>query len=393
MSRYKIVWPILFILLSVSACEGGRTVAEERAYRAARSEGDIVIGIAADPGGWMWKGIHKAVEETNAGGGILGRQIQVVQKYDQSSVTQAKLIAQQFAGNPDMVAVIGHWGSDVAISASATYEFSGLLMVCPAATSPKLTQQGFDLVFRTSPSNEQVGPQLAHFAAGQGYRRMMIVSAKDAYGRGLGNVFEMQAGEEGITIVDRVSYLDGESDLQQFLTNWKELDFDAIFVAGTIPEAAYFVEQARGLGVTQPILGGEGLATEALWEIAGEAAEGTIVATYFHPDDPRSEVQRFKTNFQERYGVPPDVWAAQGYDAVKVLAHAMETAGSTVPREVAETLRSIKDWPGVTGLHAFQENGDVVDKPIVLNIVRNGVFEYHSPSRFPSRGSGPNVSN
>lgn len=393
MSRYKIVCLACFILLFVGACEGGRTVAEERAYRAARSEGDVVIGVAADPEGWMWKGIHKAVEETNADGGILGRQIQVVQKYDQSSVTQAKLIAQQFASNPDMVAVIGHWGSDVAISASATYEFSGLLMVCPAATSPKLTQQGFDLVFRTSPSNEQVGPQLAHFAAGQGYGRMMIVSAKDAYGRGLGNVFEMQAGEEGITIVDRVSYPDGESDLQQFLTNWKELDFDAIFIAGTIPEAAYFVEQARGLGVTQPILGGEGLATEVLWEIAGEAAEGTVVATYFHPDDPRSKVQRFKTNFQERYGVPPDVWAAQGYDAVKVLAYAMETAGSTVPEEVAGALRSTQDWPGVTGPHTFRENGDVVDKPIVLNIVRNGAFEYHSPSRFPSRGSGPNVSN
>jgi branched-chain amino acid transport system substrate-binding protein len=378
MFRYKLLCLASFILLFVGACGSGRTVAEERAYRAARSEGDILIGVAADPDGWMWKGIWMAVEEINGAGGILDRQVQVIQRYDESSATQAKLVAQQFANNLDMVAVVGHWGSDMAIAASATYEFAGLLMICPAATSPKLTQQGFRLVFRTSPSNKQVGPQLASFAASQGYKRMMIVSAKDAYGRGLGNVFEMQAREEGVTIVDRVSYSDGESDFSPFLTHWKELDFDAIFVAGTNPETAYFVDQVRAQGVAQPILGGEGLATEALWEIAGEAAEGVMTATYFHPDDPRPEVRRFRADFQGRYGVPPDVWAAQGYDAIYLLAYAMETAGSTVPEEVAGALRSIEGWPGVTGSHTFQASGDMVDKPIVLDIVRNGAFAYYA---------------
>jgi len=378
MFRYRLLYLASFILLFVSACGSERTVASERAYRAARSEGDILIGVAADPDGWMWKGIWMAVEEINGAGGILSRQVQVIQKYDESSPTQAKLVAQQFASNPDMVAVIGHWGSDMAISASATYEFAGLLMICPAATSPKLTEQGFRLVFRTSPSNKQVGPQLASFAASQGYQRMMIVSAKDAYGRGLGNVFEMQAGKEGITIVDRVSYPDGANDFAPLLTHWNELDFEAVFVAGTNPETAYFVDQARAQGIAQPILGGEGLATEALWEIAGEAAEGVMTATYFHPDDPRPEVRRFKADFQERYSVPPDVWAAQGYDAVYLLAHAMETAGTTVPEEVAGALRSIQNWPGVTGSHTFQESGDVVDKPIVLDIVRDGAFEYYA---------------
>ncbi|MBC7250022.1 MAG: ABC transporter substrate-binding protein [Anaerolineae bacterium] len=366
------------ILLLASACGSERTIAEERAYRAAHSQGDILIGVAADPNGWMWKGIQMAVEEINGAGGILGRQVQVVQAYDESSATRAKLVAQQFASNPDIVAVIGHWGSDMAIAASATYEFAGLLMLCPAATSPKLTQQGFKLVFRISPSNEQVGPQLARFAASQGYKRMMIVSAKDAYGRGLGNVFEMQAGKVGITIVDRVSYADGETDLGQFLGHWNELDFDAIFVAGTIPEVAYLVQQARAMGITQPILGGEGLATDDLMKIAGEAAEGTLATTYFHPDDPRPEVQRFRASFEARYGVTPEVWAAQGYDAVYLLAYAMETAGSTVPTEVADALRRVRGWPGVTGPHSFQENGDVVDKPIVLITVRNDAFEYYS---------------
>ena len=84
----------------------------------------------------------------------------------------------------------------------------------------------------------------------------------------------------------------------------------------------------------------------------------------------------FVRAFQKRYGLLPDVWAAQGYDAVKVLAHAMEEAGTTVPEKVAEVLHSTKDWPGVTGLHTFDENGDVIGKGIVKKRVQNGKFEY-----------------
>lgn len=376
---------ILLLLLGASGvgCGSGRTVAEERAYRAARATGPIMIGVAADPEGPMWRGIHMAVEETNAAGGVLGRELRVVQQYDESSVAKAKLVAQQFAQNPDIVAVIGHWGSDMAISASATYEFAGLLMICPAATSPKLTEQGFHLVFRTSPSNWRVGPRLAEFAADQGYERVMIVSARDAYGRGLGNVFEMRAAEIGITVVDRASYQDGERNFEPLLADWGRLDFDAVFVAGTMPEAAHVVAQARRLGISQPILGGEGLATDALWEIAGEAAEGVMAAAYFHPAEPRPEVRRFTDDFQARYGPPPDVWAAQGYDAVRLLAHAVEMAGTTVPEDVAAALRSMgpastAPWTGVTGPHAFLEDGDVIGKPIVLTIMRGGHFAYYS---------------
>ena len=169
-----------------------------------------------------------------------------------------------------------------------------------------------------------------------------------------------------------------ESYFYPFLANWKGLGFDAIFIAGTMPEVAYLVEQARELGIGQPIVGGEGLATESFLEATGEAAEGIVVATYYHPDDPRPEVQQFNAAFQARYGMLPDVWAAQGYDAVKVLAHAMGMAGSTVPEQVAEELCSIAEWPGVTGPYTFQENGDVIGRPIVLTVVRDGAFEYYS---------------
>jgi branched-chain amino acid transport system substrate-binding protein len=130
------------------------------------------------------------------------------------------------------------------------------------------------------------------------------------------------------------------------------------------------------MGVTVPILGGDGLDSSQLWEIAGKASEGTIVASHFHPDVPRPEVKHFIAAFQEKYGVLPDVWAAQGYDAVNLLASAMEKGTTTIPHKVAEVLRSAKDWPGVTGLYTFDENGDAVGKNVIKKIVRNGRFEY-----------------
>lgn len=150
---------------------------------------------------------------------------------------------------------------------------------------------------------------------------------------------------------------------------------DAICIAGETPKAAIIISQARELGIKVPFLGGDGLASSELWKIGGPAAEGTYVISYFHPSDQRPEVVRFKADFQKRYGRDPDVWAAQSYDALKVLAHAIAQAGSTDPAKIADALHQVKDWPGVTGPHTFDEKGDVVGKKAVITVVKNAAFE------------------
>jgi len=378
-AKFRVMLTFLFAVLIISSC-GSPDLSRERARRASRGEGDIVIGAAAP---WsakedmLWQGIEMAADEINAGGGVLGRKVRIIKKDDEASVSRGRLIAQQFGDNLDVVAVIGHSHSYVSIPASRIYEFSGLLMLSPESTSPRLTQQGFKYVFRNVSSDTQVGKEMAEFAASRGFKHMVIYYIKNDYGRGLANAFEDRAGEVRITIADRLSYdAISNKEFRIALAKWKEFEFDAIFLAGSTPHGADFISEAREMGVTVPILGGDGLDSSQLWEIAGKAAEGVIVASHFHPDIPRSEVQDFVRAFQERYGLLPDVWAAQGYDAVKVLAHAMEKAGTTVPGKVAEVLHSTKDWPGVTGLHTFDENGNVIGKGIVKKKVQNRKFEY-----------------
>jgi branched-chain amino acid transport system substrate-binding protein len=180
-------------------------------------------------------------------------------------------------------------------------------------------------------------------------------------------------------IVDRRSYLPGsdETAFESIVHDWKRLAFDAIFVAGTMPEAGYFVRLARREGIDAPIVAGDGLATEELWQIGGVAqTEGIVVSLPFHPDTNRLEGNPFSDVFADRYSRLPDAWAAQGYDALHLVAEAMTQARSPQGRDVAQVLHSLEGWPGITGPHTFDACGDVIGKPIVLQQVRDGSFIY-----------------
>lgn len=374
----------MLLALLAGACGGSDNVAEERARRAREGQGDLQIAAA-----WSWsvrsegfygEGIDLAVQEINARGGILGRTLQVLKEDDRESVNEGRLIAQRLANNPDVVAVIGHLGSHISIPVAPIYESAGLLMLTPASTSPELTQKGFRRIFRSVNNDARVGEQLATYAHTRGYRKVMICYVRNEYGLGLANAFEQAATRIGIDILARQAYEQSAPDqpgsFQRILDEWKDIPFDAIFLAGAPPQAGFFITQARKAGINAPIFGGDALDTPQLLSSTGPEAEGTVVASIFHPDNPRPEVQRFVNAFEQAYGKRPDSWAARGYEAVTLLAHAMEQAGSAEPDAVAEALRTMKDWHGLTGAFTFDANGDVVGQSMVKVVVRNRSFAF-----------------
>ena len=389
------------VAILAGACGGPQNVAEERARRAEANRGDILIGAA-----WPWssredgmygEGMQMAVDEINAAGGVLGRPVRVLKEDDHESVNEGRLVAQRFANNLDVVAVIGHLNSHVSIPAASIYENAGLLMLTPASTSPELTRLGFRRVFRSVNNDETVSREMVAYAVEKGYGRVVICYVRNEYGLGLANAFEQGATEVGIEIVDRQSYDPASSNrprsFERMLDEWKDQDFDAIFLAGMPPQAGYFVAQARASGIRAPIFGGDALDSMEMVESAGAASEGVVVASVFHPDNPRPEVQRFDRAFFDRYGKRPDSWAARGYEAVRLLAHAMEVAGSTVPDQVAAALRSLDGWPGITGAFSFDANGDVVGNAMVRAIVRNRQFAFLEDGAVASASSRAPVKN
>ena len=376
---------LLALALFTSAC-GPDSPATLRAERAALPEGDLVVGVA-----WPWaartaglyaEGLDMAVEEINAAGGVHGRPLRLVRGDDAESVDGGRLVAQRFADDPDVVAVIGHLNSHVTIPAADIYERGGLLMLTPASTAPELTRRGHRHVFRSVHDDEDVGRQMVDLAAENGWRSVYVVYVRTSYGEGLATAFEGAATDSRVDVVGRAAYGADGSGLDALVDEVRQTrgarGVDAVFLAGVPPEAGTVIAALRRGGVNAPIFGGDALDTVELVESAGAAAaEGVYVASVFHPDDPRPESQAFRQSFEARYGQAPDSWAARGYEAVHVLAQAMQTADSAAPADVAVALREGGPVSGITGPFGFDDKGDVVGKRLVTAVIRGGHFQYH----------------
>lgn len=371
---------LLLIILTVglTGCQMGNS-SQSRVSAIDGNKSVLWIGAAwpfASRGDNFAEGMQMAVDEINGQGGVMGRQISIIKKDDHGSVTDGMDAAQQFASNPDIMAVIGHRSSYISVPTSTIYQRAGILMLSPASTSPELTAHDDPLVFRSIPSDALIGSEMARYAENKGYQRIAVFYEDDAYGRGLANAFETSAAELQLHVMDRISLYADQTELQNIAERWRLLGVQAVFMAETMPDAAGIIQDFRRVGMDWPILGGDGLDSEQLLKL-GKDAEGTVVASIYNPENNQNPlIAPFEQQFQQKFSRIPGKWAAQGYDAVKLLAYAVKQANSVDPVKVAEVLRRVENWRGVTGFHTYQGSGDVTGMEIVKKMVVGGRFQY-----------------
>ncbi len=377
------VW-LLIAALAAFACGSERSVDEQRFDLAANSTGEIVVAAV-----WPWEahadilyreGLELALQEVNQEGGPRGRPLRLRFEDDSGSVNQGRLVAQRLAGDPEIMAVIGHLQSFVTVPAAAIYDLAGLVLLAPTATSADLTARSYERVFRTTFTDIAVGRQMADYGLSRGHERMAIYYIRNDYGRDLANAFEERLAGLGHSVAARDSY-DWDDEIrpesfQPIFDRWRQLELDAIFLAGEVPSAGKLIAEFRRGGIDIPVFGSDALFSSALLTAAGEAADGTVVPGIFHPEDPRPEVQAFVRRFQDAYGTPPDAGSALGYDALRLLAHAMDEAPSLTSEDLARTLHALDSWQGVTGPVTFDEKGDLKSARLLKVIVRDGAFHY-----------------
>jgi len=249
-------------------------------------------------------------------------------------------------------------------------------MVSPSSTNPRVTEVG-DYIFRVCFIDSFAGAVMARFAAGslKLTRVALLVDIRNDYSIGLATYFREQFKKLGGQILAEQSYSEGDSDFHAQLTQLKAVNPEAIYVPGYYTEVGTIARQARELGIKAPFLGGDGWDSPKLWEIGGEALNGSYFANHYSVDDPNPAVQRFVGDYRARYKAVPDALAALGYDAARILADAMRRAGSTAGEKVRDALAVTKDFPGVTGKITLNADRNPI-KPAVMLRIENGRFVY-----------------
>jgi branched-chain amino acid transport system substrate-binding protein len=356
-------------LLSVSACERRPGTGD------GASTGDIVVGMygsltgdGASFGQSSREGTELAVEELNTAGGLLGsRRIRLLVEDDQSRPEEASNAVTKLITQDRVVAVLGEVASRRSLAAAPVAQKYQVPMITPASTNEGVTRTG-DYIFRVCFIDPFQGEVLAKFAFNdlKARRAAVLKDIQQDYSVGLTDAVTATFTRLGGQVLPPVNYTTGDSDFRAILTQVRSQKPDVIFAPGYYPEAALIVRQARELGMTMPILGGDGWVGDALAN-GREALKNTFISNHYSGDNPDPVVQNFVTSYRQRFGREPDSIAALAYDAVKVLADAITRAGGTEGPKLRDALASA-DVPGVTGRLKMNAERNV-DKPAVVQEV------------------------
>jgi branched-chain amino acid transport system substrate-binding protein len=249
-------------------------------------------------------------------------------------------------------------------------------MISPSSTNPDVTKVG-DYIFRICFLDSFQGAVLARFAQNtlKAKNVAVLTDVKAPYSVGLAQFFKQKFAADGGTIVIEQKYSGGDKDFNAQLTAIKAANPQAVFVPGYYTEAGLITLQARRLGLTCPLFGGDGWESPKLIEIGGAAVEGTYYSTHYSPEDQQPMVQAFVKKFRERYKETPDAMAALGYDSAMVLADAIKRAGTTDGPKLRDAIAATKDLQGVTGKTAIDPNRDA-SKPAFFVTIQGGKFKY-----------------
>jgi branched-chain amino acid transport system substrate-binding protein len=333
-------------------------------------------GNAAQYGEMMRHGVLLKIEEVNRAGGIGGQQVELVAGDDAGDPREAATVATKLSSDASISIVIGHFNSSCSLAGKPIYARAGVVELSPGSTNVQVCE-GSPWTFRNIYRDDFQGQFLARYAAeGLNMKRVAIFHDNDDYGIGLKDAFMQEAGVVGISVVEVEAYTRESFDFTPQLTKFKALDPDAIFISGLYNEAALIATQARKLGLTTQLLGADGVFSPGFIDIAGRAAEGTILTCPFLFDEAGSEAQAFFNAFEERFSVVPDCWAALAYDAAGIAIEAIETVGPdrTKIRDYLAAMRGPDSgYDGITGMTYFDANGDCL-KPVFISIVRGGRF-------------------
>jgi branched-chain amino acid transport system substrate-binding protein len=355
-------------VLALAACGGGKTAT-------------ILIGVAAPTTGNsaavgqdFVNGAKLAVQERNAKGGVLGKQIELVAIDDMADPKQATLVAQQLVDRK-VSGVVGHFTSGTTMPTTPIYSKARIAQVTPAS-NPDVTGKGFDNVFSLNPSDIVQGSAMAKAAVtGLKLKKVAIVHDKQAFGQGVAAEFEKAAKEAGATVTSVNGITPGELDFKAVLTKVKAEAPDAVFFGGVYTEGGLVLKQLRELGSGALFLAPDSCYGGEFVKTAGEKnAEGAIVSFPAPPLDSTPELKAFVETYKKTYN-QDTILGEYGYDAALLLIQAIEKAKSAEGDKVIAALHG-NAFTGTLHAYTFDATGQLAIDRFPVYEVKGGEFTF-----------------
>ncbi len=319
----------------------------------------------------MREGAILAVDDLNAAGGVLGREVELLIGDDRCGPRQAVSVANEMALD-GVVFMAGHFCSGASIPASEVYTDEAILQISPASTNPALTVTGGDNVFRVAGRDDQQGT-IAGTLIADDYPTGTIAVLHDGstYGQYLSQAAMVTLAGRGVPVAIFESYPQGLADAGPLVAELDQQNVDVLYVAGYHDDVALIARTLRELGMGTQLIGADALVTDEFHALAGAASDGTLMT--FGPD-PRNFPEATDVVVRSRaYGFEPEGYVLYTYAAIQVWAEAAERAGTTDTDAIVAEMRD-GAFDTVIGRLTFDENGDIEQPAYVWYEWRNGRY-------------------
>ncbi len=358
----------IFVVISGCGQKGPRVV---KVALVAPLTGDI-----AAHGQGMKRAAQLAIEEALQSNRFKDFKLELAAFDDRGDPKEAVTIANQIISDPAILGIVGHLNSGCSIPASQVYAKRNVLMITPASTNPKLTQQGLRNVFRLCTTDDVQGKFAADYAVDKlKIERAALVHDKTAYGQGLTEEFQKEflARNGQVLSFDGIDV--GEKDFKALLTRIKGENPQLIYFGGMHPECGLLSKQAKELGLSVPVFSGDGIVTPEYAKIGGPATEGDYASMIGSPPEKLPAASKFVANYHQRYPKndmqPYDPYT---YEAINIILDAIEKTGGD-RNKMIDYIAKVT-YSGILGESSFDERGDTRNKTITIYTVKNGLFKY-----------------
>lgn len=323
-------------------------------------------GDVASYGTAEQKGAKLAVDEINKAGGVDGKQIEVTDKDNKSELSEASTVSTNLVTQAKVNAIVGpatSGGTGAAITNAAK---ASVPLITPSGTQDDLTK-GQDYLFRATFIDSFQGKILSKYVTDNLKAKKVVLYYDNSsdYAKGIAKAFQEEYKGE---IVATETFASKDTDFQAALTKFKGKDFDALVVPGYYTEAGKIVNQARGIGIDKPIVGGDGFNSEEFISQATPAAATNVyyVSGYSTSGDMTAKAKKFLEAYKAKYNEEPSMFSALAYDSVYMVAEASKDAKNSV--DIKENLAKLKDFEGVTGSITMDKNHNPVKSALMIGL-------------------------